>query len=271
MPTDALKTDNKLRVVAVSYLNTKPFTEGLASAFSPSELSVTLQVPSECARAFAAGEADLALVPVGALLDFPEVSILDRYCIGAAGQVDSVFVVANAPIDSIDTLYLDPNSRTSNGLARVLFANHWRREIACLHAPDYLDRIAGTAAGVLIGDRAIALRDQFSVVIDLAAAWQTYSGLPFTFAVWVYRPDRLSGQQLTRIFGAFDQGMAARHRVAATWASAYEMSVEAAERYLTHSIDYTFDGPKQVALTKYLTELAAIESRSLPEVALWPR
>lgn len=258
-----------MRIAAVSYLNTKPFTEGLEATFAPHELTLTLLPPSRCAEAFASGQADLALVPVGALLGYPEVHLLGQYCIGAAGSVDSVFLVAQQPRERLTTVYRDPQSRTSNGLAQVLFANHWRQTVAFETEPDYLDQVGGTAGGVVIGDRAIAVRDQFAEVIDLAQAWFQYTGLPFAFAVWVYRPEALHPAALERVLGAFELGMAQRHRVAAKWASAFEMSPQAAERYLTQAIDYPLNAPKWVALERYLTELAALSGQVPPRLKRW--
>lgn len=234
--------------------------------FAPTELSLTLDEPAACAQHFSKGAADLALVPVGALLDWPSVQLLDRYCIGAEGTVDSVFIVSRVPAEQIQTLYLDPHSRTSNGLARVLFQRHWKRAVELRRAPDYLSRIEGTTAGVVIGDRAIAVQAQYPVVIDLAEAWQQYTGLPFTFAVWAYRPANVSAATLAQVQAAFEAGMAARDRVAGKWASAFEMDLRAAKQYLWQAIQYGFDGPKQQALSRYLTELAALEGTRVPVV-----
>jgi len=50
---------DQIRVTAVSYLNTKPFLYGLLHSGMEEEMSLTLDVPSECARKLIEGEADL--------------------------------------------------------------------------------------------------------------------------------------------------------------------------------------------------------------------
>lgn len=257
-----------IRAVAVSYLNTKPFTEGLEQEFSSNEMSLRLQVPSKCATSFFSGEANLALIPVGSLVDLTEVNLLDQYCIGAEGQVDSVFLFARKPLNQIETLFLDPHSRTSNGLARILFANHWKQKVVLARHLDYIQHIEGTTAGVVIGDRAIALRDQFPFVYDLAEAWKSYTGLSFAFAVWAYNPTELLETELKRVCKAFAWGMEQRGLVSAKWASAFEMSIPDTEHYLTSSIRYEFDANKQLALHRYLKELSLLDKLPAPKLTI---
>ena len=39
--------------------------------------------------------------------------------------------------------------------------------------------------GVVVGDRALKLRESMPYEFDLAAAWKEMTGLPFVFAAWV--------------------------------------------------------------------------------------
>ena len=62
-----------LRISAVSYLNTFPFVYGLKQSGLLTNFDLSLDVPSMCAEKLKNGQADIALVPVGAL---PEI---DRF------------------------------------------------------------------------------------------------------------------------------------------------------------------------------------------------
>ncbi len=49
----------------------------------------------------------------------------------------------------------------------------------------YLREIKGTAAGLVIGDRALEQRRISTLFYDLGSEWRAITGLPFVFAVWV--------------------------------------------------------------------------------------
>lgn len=246
-----------MRICAVSYLNTRPFLYGLAQVFHPEELQIETRVPSACATAFARGEADLALVPVATLPELKPEGILPNWCIGADGQVDSVFICSNEDILQIQSLIQDQHSRTSNLLAAILLQNHWKNPVTILPARDGAWKNPETGSGyVIIGDKAVQARKSFRYVYDLATEWKSYCGLPFVFAAWVYRG--LNEEQIKRVDQAFSIGMKALQHVAAESGPEFGMTAAEAWHYYTQSLSYTFDDAKQEAIRRYLTEGAQI-------------
>jgi chorismate dehydratase len=255
-----------LRLCAVSYLNTKPFLEGLTYSFAPHELHIQTMIPSDCASAFLENKVDIGLIPVGSLLDWEEVHLLDRFCIGASGKVDSVFLFANEPVSNINNVYLDHHSRSSNGLTKILFRHYWKKEIQYLSEPHYFHKIDGDYAGVIIGDRAIVMKDKYRYCYDLAYEWQQWTGLPFAFAVWVYNPLKINHSWINRLEDAFERGINCIPEVARKWAESFMMTPERAEYYLSECIDYYFDPEKQKAFHHYLRYLAEIEGKDCPRI-----
>ena len=55
---------SKIRITAVSYLNTKPLLYGLFKSKLSGKIDLQLDIPSDCALKLKNGEADLGLVPV---------------------------------------------------------------------------------------------------------------------------------------------------------------------------------------------------------------
>lgn len=255
-----------MRVAAVSYLNTKPYVEGLQQVFSADELELLLAPPAACARAFWEGRADVALVPVGGLCGQPYVELMDDFCIGADGFVDSVFLFAKRPIQQLTHIWLDPHSRTSNGLVRILMAHHWQQQVTYDHCENYIDCIDDTAGGVIIGDRALAAKHVFPYCYDLAKEWKAFANLPFAFAVWAYRPEALGQEQLEKLHAAFEWGLNNRRTVAAKWASTFELWVDQAEDYLMRAISYRLDTRKKAALCRYITLLSELDGCPVPRV-----
>jgi chorismate dehydratase len=252
------------RIALVSYMNTRPFMDGLEHFFSPEELSLELLPPAQCATALADGTCAMALTPVGSLTDFEGVTLLKDYCIGAEGAVDSVFLFSQVPVEQTTRLVLDPHSRSSNALARVLYKELWKRDPEILAPADRGgEHVQGTTAAVLIGDLAYAQRGNYPYVYDLAGEWKRLTGLPFVFAVWVYRQDLIDPALLERIREALAWGHAHRADTALKWAHHYGYTPEAATQYLCHSIRYEMDAPKHVALERYFDSLMALPSKLL--------
>jgi chorismate dehydratase len=130
---------------------------------------------------------DIGLIPVAALLDLELYHIVSDYCIGTDGEVASVAVFSEVPLDQIETVILDYQSRTSVMLCKILFERHWEKQVQFIDAQDdsYIDKIKGHVAGLVIGDRALKIRSKFSYIYDLGLGWKEMTGLPFVFAVWV--------------------------------------------------------------------------------------
>jgi chorismate dehydratase len=144
------------------------------------QIDLSVDYPSACAQKVIDDQADIGIIPTAALLSLPEYYINTDFCIGTEGAVDSVFIFANKPIEEVKTLRLDKQSRTSNGLARVLIKNYWKREVELV-----TDESVEPDAYVLIGDRTFGKKNAVPYVYDLGEEWFNFTGLPFAFALWV--------------------------------------------------------------------------------------
>lgn len=179
--------ERKIRIGAVRYLNTKPLLYGLENGSIKDEIELILDYPSNLVKALKNDEIDIGLIPVAALLELGEYHIVSDYCIGTEGEVASVCVFSEVPMEEIDTVILDYQSRTSVMLCKILFEKHWKKQVQFIDAHDesYIDKIKGNVAGLVIGDRALKIRSKFSYIYDLGLGWKEMTGLPFVFAVWV--------------------------------------------------------------------------------------
>ncbi len=242
-------------IALVSYINTRPFVDGLEEEFRENEaVRLHLLPPSDCARALFDGQAQLALVPVGVIPTGPKLHLIPSWCIGANGPVESVFVYSQRPIEELDQIWMDRHSRSSNALAQILFRHLWKKEVRWLEpAKKHFEQIQDRTGGIVIGDQAIRIKDQFPFRYDLAEAWKTLTGLPFVFAVWAYLPGSMDLQDVFRIEKALAQGVENREQTAKKWAAHYGMEAPYAAHYLNHCIDYRFDDAKHRAMDLYLS------------------
>ncbi len=179
--------ERKIKVGAVSYLNTKPLLYGLEHGPIKDEIELMLDYPARLVDMLKTGAIDIGLVPVGALPELGEYHIVSEYCIGTEGEVASVAVFSQVPMEEIETVILDYQSRTSVKLCKLLFEKHWKQSVKFIDAKDekYIEEIKGTTAGLIIGDRALAFRGKSNYIYDLGLGWKEMTGLPFVFAVWV--------------------------------------------------------------------------------------
>src|ERR1700752_1967544 len=101
----------RLRISAISYLNTAPLLWDFEHGTHPFEISYTL--PSACARALAEGTADIGIIPAAAYAEIPGLQVLPDVAIASRWAVRSILLVSKVPIDKVATVALDTSSMTS--------------------------------------------------------------------------------------------------------------------------------------------------------------
>jgi chorismate dehydratase len=177
----------KIKVGAVSYLNTKPLLYGIEHSEELMQaIDLVKDYPSKIAQQLLNDEIDVGLVPVSIVPKMKQHFIISDYCIGAENDVASVCLFSDVKFDKIEKILLDYQSKTSVNLCKVLLKNFWKKDIVLEEAKhDFIDEIKGTMAAVLIGDRALQQRQRSKYIYDLAGEWKAFTGLPFVFAAWI--------------------------------------------------------------------------------------
>ena len=176
----------KVRVGAVSYLNTKPLIYGIEMGMIKDEADLLIDYPSKIASMLLEDKIDVGLVPVAIIPEMKEYHIISDYCIGSVGQVASVCLFSDVPLEKIKTILLDYQSRTSVALLKVLIREYWKLNVDFESTSgNYQSKISGTTAGLVIGDRALQQRKISPFIYDLGEQWKKFTGLPFVFAAWI--------------------------------------------------------------------------------------
>ena len=176
----------KTRVSVVSYLNSKPFLYGLQHSQVLDKLVITSDIPSKVAAKLEFNQTDIGLIPVAGLEDLDEYYIIGDYCIGAIGKVKTVVVVSDVPIEEVETILMDYQSRSSVLLTKVLAKFWWKKDFKWENTCNdfHTVSIKDKTAGVVIGDRVFEIEGRYKFVYDLSEEWLRFTGLPFVFAVW---------------------------------------------------------------------------------------
>lgn len=178
---------DKIKVGVVSYLNTRPLLYGLELFPVNAEIDLIEAYPSRLADMLVANEIDLGLIPVAAIPGLKEHFIIGDYCIATEGEVASVCLFSEVPVEKIERIYLDYQSRSSVELLRWLIREYWgiHPELIETTNENFIQEIKGTSAGLVIGDRALRQRKVSTFIYDLGSEWRFVTGLPFVFAAWV--------------------------------------------------------------------------------------
>ncbi len=238
---------NKIKISAVAYTNTKPFIYGIERSEVLNQIDLSLDIPSDCATKLIHNQVDIGLIPVAAIPFVPNAHIVADYCIGSVGAVNSVFIFSNVPVAEIKTVKLDPQSRTSNQLAQVLFRLHFRVE-----ATFTTDQEAKTDAIILIGDRTFGRKQDFAYAYDMGEEWMKFTGLPFVYAAWVANKEIPSA-----FIGEFNKalafGLAHRKEVLKELPEVENFDLE---DYLLNKLDFDLTDEKRKALDLFLSYIS---------------
>ena len=240
--------DRKIRVGAVSYLNTKPLVWGFEQGGLKEEIDLSFEYPALLADQLRKNEIDIGLIPVAAMPGIPSAKIISDFCIGANGAVASVCLFSKVPLQEIETILLDYQSRTSVALLKVLLKEHWKMTPKLQDtSADYENGVEGSTAALIIGDRAFPQRHLHPYIYDLAEEWKVMTGLPFVFAAWVANKE-LPIEFIQKFNVVAGSGMKHLQEIVAENISAdYDLM-----KYYTENIDYDLTEEKRKALSLFL-------------------
>jgi len=243
-----------LKISAVSYLNTIPFIYGLKQSELINTIDLQLDYPSICADKLIIGDVDLALVPVVVIPKLKHPYIISDYCIGANGAVDTVCLYSDVPIDKIESIGLDYQSRTSVVLLKILLKEYWKLNLELKKSDvGFENNVKGKHAALVIGDRAFALNTKHEFIYDLSAIWKEMTGLPFVFAAWVSNT-KLPQDFINAFNHALEKGLSNIDKALALEGDSYP-NCENPEDYLNNKISYSLDAEKQKGMELFLSKL----------------
>jgi len=161
-----------IRVGRIGYVNMAPVFFRLDA-----DVDEVVGVPTELNRWLIDGEIDVA--PISSIeyaRHAGQLRLLPRLCVSSEGAVESIQLITKAPLESVRSVAVTPESATSVVLTKVLLPE-------AEHVP--LELAEEADAKLLIGDAALksAFEDP-TPHYDLGRLWLERTGLPMVFAVW---------------------------------------------------------------------------------------
>lgn len=227
-----------LRVASVPYLVGRPLDTGLDE--EPG-IDFSTAPPSRLVDGLRDGSLDVALVSSIELFRRPGYRFLDGLCVGGEDHVSSVQVFLKRPLTEVRRVDLDPASRTSATLARIVWPGP--RSLK----PQFVETARGDdprrgpgQAWLRIGDACLReyLVPEPPGVLNPSAAWRERTGLPFVFALWVVRPGVDPTPHVPAFQRAFERGQELLGPLAREAAAAWRVPVADTVRYLAEECAY---------------------------------
>jgi chorismate dehydratase len=214
-------------------------------------VDLTLDYPAAIAQKLVNQQIDIGLVPVAILPQINPHYIISNYGIACNGEVASVCLFSDVPIEKIETILLDYQSKTSVQLLKILLKEYWKINPKIEQAtPNYEADIKGNTAGLVIGDRAFAQRLLSPYIYDLGTAWKALTGLPFVFAAWVSNK-KMDENFITQFNEACRCGFNYLDEIIKLNAiDSYDLKT-----YYQKNIDYTIDDEKIKAVELFLSKI----------------
>jgi cyclic dehypoxanthinyl futalosine synthase len=207
--TDAGASVNALRVGRIGFLNMLPMHWAL-----PVEPAI-VGVPTTINRALLDGEIDVACISsIEYARNADDLTLLPSLCVAASGAVDSIFVLANEPLEQLTQIAVTPASATSVALLEVMLAELGAdaQLVPLEGAPHQALQQQGHGV-LLIGDEAMQARADSTLsryaFLDLAELWSQRMELPMVFAVWAIRRDALNREGAAQAAAALDASLRA--------------------------------------------------------------
>jgi cyclic dehypoxanthinyl futalosine synthase len=231
----------RLRLAAVSFLNTRPIIYGLERGLvGRDRFALTFDLPSRCAAAIARGEADLALMPIASYATAEaELHIVPGVAIASRGPVRTVLLMGDVPWEAMETILLDEASRTSQMLVRLLtHARGLSPRFESVAHDLIVDQVGGRRGALVIGDACFTASERFAHVYDLGAEWDRQVGLPFLNAAWIGRPGVVEPGDVELLQESLALGLASRDEIAQSFALRDGADAGLYRRYFHQNIHY---------------------------------
>lgn len=254
------QSEKPIRVGAVTYLNSRPLLFGLEQGRGSHRLQIHYDVPAVLAEGMAAGELDLALLPSIELARITGLELVPGLGIATRGPARSVRLVAKCPVSAVETVALDPESRTSNALVQVLFARCWRSRPSFREGWRTLDEALDHCdAAVRIGDKALFEPLPAGLhVYDLGEVWTAATGLPFVFAVWAARPQIVDAEIYDLLLRSLHDDPRALEEIAQSYTWNGRRYPDLSRTYLQDHLSYRLGREEMRSLATFFDDAAEL-------------
>lgn len=185
----------KLRIGEISFANLFPIFYSLRREADCSDYEFVSGVPSDLNAKIRRGDIDISpSSSIEYLRNRDRYVLIDNHSISSHGAVSSILLFSKQPIEELGdkTVLVTSQSETSVALLHIILEKFYGVESRLQASSEPLTTLMKTdGACLLIGDDALVQADRWPGLYryDLGDIWHRFTGLPFTFALWIMRKE----------------------------------------------------------------------------------
>lgn len=182
---------NRLLIGKIPYANLFPIFYMLEKESDLSEYEFIEGVPSDLNKKIREGLIDVSPSSSIEYLRYRDkYELIENHSISSSGPVGSILLFSKKPIETLGGLPVLTSSQSETSVALIRIVLNKFYELDCLFESSdkpLKDAIASDTPYLLIGDEALreALKWPGLYIYDIGELWYKYTGLPFTFALWI--------------------------------------------------------------------------------------
>lgn len=242
------------------FFNSRPLLHPIRHGLIETPFTLVIDNPANLARRFHDGELDIALIPSIEYARSDDAVIIPDLCIASIGKVETVILFSDLAMEDIETVLVDPKSRTSVAMLTILFKELYDKEpvIIVSKDDDPASMLRGADAGLVIGDAAFGVDREKYVVNDLGELWYRSKGRPFVHALLCAKEGYKWEAAIAALVEAKKTGLAHRDLVAKEEKKGV-LGYEELYDYLTTRILYNLDEEEIAGLSHFLKEAKKLE------------
>jgi len=236
-----------VKIGSVPYLNARPLVNWFyTDEGRESGIEVIERPPSELAKMLEADQIDVALVSSFASFQHPEYAAVPGISISGQDEIRSVRAFSRIPFSMIQSCAMDTSSLTSVAMLTILLAELYNSHPQRINLRPNLDEMLSLAdAALIIGDPGMLADGTGLLTLDLGREWRKLFRLPFVYAMWLGKKDRVTQKLTDALTTAKEFGLTQFEQLALEESLRLDVSFDVCYSYFTDVMDYDL-GPQHL-------------------------
>lgn len=258
------------RVGFHDFLNSRPLLYPFRHGLLETPFELVVDTPSRLADRFHEGELDMALIPSIEYAMSEGSVIVPAVCIASLGPVETVVMFSEMAMEDVESVLVDPKSRSSVAMLRILFKEMHNKEPAMITGKedDPALVLRSADAGLVIGDAAFSVDREKYLVHDLGELWFRHTGRPFVHAVLCAKRGQMWDRAVAAIEEAKKIGLLERELIARQEGRDHR-EADAILDYLTKRIIYDLGEAERDGLSVFLRKAMELGLASRAELEFY--
>lgn len=242
----------KLRLGLFDSLESRPLVWSFLKGHYSDVFVPSSHRPAQMGELLDRRQLDVALVPSIELARIGDLAVLPDLCLAWRGDSLRVLVVSPVPLREVRRVAVSADIEWASVLMQVVLAQRFALRPEVVQEPRRTSGRAGSRQAVLVAGQGAMDTPAEGEVVDVGAAWEELSGLPFVAAVWAVRPGVELPELPFYFKSALRYGLRSIDHLVRETAAEQGFDAEAARRYLEEDLRFVLGRVEEAGLADLL-------------------